>query len=57
MEMGYNRPKLNAIDKINFKGQAILPVCVRSKMDWEARVLLKTDKGTIMAPFRFFTTK
>jgi len=57
MEMGYNRPKLNAIDKTNFKGEAILPVCVRSKMDWEARVLLKTDKGTIMAPFRFFTTK
>lgn len=57
MEMGYNRPKLGAVDKENFKGEAILPVCVRSKMDWEARVLLKTDKGTIMAPFRFFTTK
>lgn len=57
MEMGYNRSKLEAIDKINFKGEAILPVCVRSKMDWEARVLLKTDEGTIMVPFRFFTTK
>lgn len=57
MEMGYNRPKLSAVDKVNFKGEAILPVCVRSKMDWEARVLLKTDSGTIMAPFRFFTTK
>jgi len=57
MEMGYNRPKLGALDKTNFKGEAILPVCVRSKMDWEARVLLKTDKGIIMAPFRFFTTK
>lgn len=57
MEMGYNRPKLEAKDKSQFSGKAILPVCVRSKMDWEARVLLKTKKGVIMVPFRFFTKK
>jgi len=57
MEMGYNRPKLAAKDSSHFKGRAILPVCVRSKMDWEARVLLHTDDGLIMAPFRFFTLK
>ncbi len=57
MEMGYNRPKLEALTKKQFMGKAILPVCVRSKMDWEARVLLTTDKGVVMAPFRFFTNK
>jgi len=57
MEMGYNRPKLKAVDKTHFSGRAILPVCVRTKMDWEARVLLHTEKGLIMAPFRFFTLK
>ncbi len=57
MEMGYNRPKLETENTSHFKGKAILPVCVRSKMDWEARVLLHTEKGLMMAPFRFFTLK
>ena len=57
MDMGYNRPKLEPITKAQFKGRAILPVCVRSKMEWEARVLLQTERGLIMAPFRFFTLK
>lgn len=57
MDMGYNRPKLQAISKTQFKGKAILPVCVRSKMEWEAKVLLQTDHGLIMAPFRFYTLK
>lgn len=60
MEMGYNRSKLEASQdssKNQFTGKAILPVCVRSKMDWEARVLLKTDEGLVMVPFRFFTNK
>ncbi len=57
MDMGYNRPLLKPITKNQFKGKAILPVCVRSKMDWEARVLLQTKRGLIMAPFRFFTLK
>ena len=57
MDMGYNRPKLEPITKNQFKGKAILPVCVRSKMDWEAKVLLETDRGLLMAPFKFFTKK
>lgn len=57
MEMGYNRPALKAVDKTHFSGRAILPVCVRAKMEWEARILLHTKKGLIMAPFRFFTLK
>ncbi len=57
MDMGYNRPKLDSVGKQQFMGRAILPVCVRSKMDWEAKVLLETDRGLLMAPFRFFTHK
>ncbi len=57
MDMGYNRPKLEPVEKQYFMGKAILPVCVRSKMDWEAKVLLQTNRGLIMAPFRFFTKK
>ena len=57
MDMGYNRPELKAVTKQQFMGKAILPVCVRSKMDWEAKVLLQTDRGLLMAPFRFFTHK
>lgn len=57
MEMGYNRPSLSAVTKTHFSGDTILPVCVRAKMDWEARVLLQTKKGVIMAPFRFYTLK
>ncbi len=57
MEMGYNRPALSAITKTHFSGDTVLPVCVRSKMDWEARVLLQTKKGVIMVPFRFYTLK
>ncbi len=57
MDMGYNRPKLEAKNRQHFKGKTIIPVCVRSKMEWEARVLLQTNDGLIMAPFRFFTLK
>lgn len=57
MDMGYNRPQLEPITKNQFKGKAILPVCVRTKMDWEARILLQTERGLLMAPFRFFTLK
>lgn len=58
MDMGYNRSKLiGEPDGRHFKGKAVIPVCVRSKMEWEARVLLHTEQGLIMAPFRFYTLK
>ncbi|MCK5809993.1 MAG: hypothetical protein KAH00_02840 [Cocleimonas sp.] len=57
MDMGYNRSTLDKVDAKNFKGKAVIPVCIRSKMEWEARVILYTDHGLIMAPFRFFTIK
>ena len=57
MNMGYNRPQLKAVGNNRFEGSTILPVCVLQRMEWEARLLLETDKGTIMAPFRFYTDK
>jgi len=57
MNMGYNRPRLNAKGEGRFEGDAIIPVCVRDAMEWEAKVLVRTDKGTVAAPFRFITVK
>ncbi len=57
MEMGFNRAKLTRENNNNFKGSAMLPICSKNKMNWEARVLLQTDKGMVEAPFRFHTLK
>ncbi len=55
MDMGYNRVTLERRHERSFKGPAMLPVCVRASMTWEAKVLLHTPQGLIMAPFRFDT--
>jgi hypothetical protein len=57
MNMGYNRPALAAEDAGRFVGTTVLPVCVRHRMDWEARVLVRTPAGLVAAPFRFATFK
>ncbi len=57
MEMGYNRSKLTEVEKNKFIGTGYLPVCTNKRMDWEARVILQTDEGTVVAPFRFYTVK
>ena len=57
MEMGFNRPKLNKETSNIFKGPAILPICTENIMNWEANVLLQTERGLITAPFRFHTFK
>lgn len=57
MNMGFNRTKLKAADGGKFSGTITLPVCVRNRMDWEAGVMLETDAGIIVAPFRFETVK
>lgn len=56
MNMGYNRTALKG-DAGRYQGEATLPVCVRSRMGWEAKVLLHTDLGIVAAPFRFETFK
>lgn len=57
MNMGFNRPRLEQVAPGRFQGQGMLPVCVRSRMDWEARVLVKTDDGILAVPHRFETFK
>ncbi len=55
MNMGYNRPALTRRAGGRFEGPAMLPVCVRSRMAWEARVLLHTSAGIVAVPYRFET--
>jgi len=57
MDMGINRSVLKAKNTTHYEGEFIIPICVNSRMEWEARVRLKTDDGVLMAPFRFYTTK
>jgi hypothetical protein len=53
MNMGYNRVALKQTQAGRYEGQGILPVCVRSRMGWEAKVMLHTPGGILVAPFRF----
>jgi hypothetical protein len=57
MNMGFNRPTLQAQGAGHYAGEGRLPVCVRDAMQWEARVLVQTDEGLISAPYRFITVK
>lgn len=57
MNMGFNRTRLQAAEVGRYSGSIILPVCVRNRMDWEAKVMVETDAGIIAAPFRFETVK
>lgn len=66
MDMGFNRSTLERADGTDgsdrngapgrvarWRGRAMLPVCVRERMTWEARVLLHDREGVRVAPFRF----
>ena len=55
MNMGFNRAHLDLVGPGEFSGTGVLPVCVRNRMSWEAKVLLHTDEGLLAAPFRFDT--
>jgi hypothetical protein len=58
MDMGYNRVMLDPSPEPGvYTGRGMLPVCVRERMTWEARVLLHWPDGTLAAPFRFETTR
>ncbi|WP_233490291.1 hypothetical protein [Thiocapsa marina] len=57
MNMGYNRTALASVGPGVYEGQGTLPVCVRARMDWEARVLVHTPEGILAAPFRFETRR
>lgn len=53
MNMGLNRPQLQPAGGGRFVGQASLPVCVTGGMDWQATLLIETEKERIAVPFRF----
>ena len=57
MNMGFNRPALEKQQGGLFTGNGMLPVCVRDAMEWEAKVLMHTERGLISAPYRFITVK
>lgn len=57
MNMGFNRPPLEPVAPGHYAGDGMLPVCVRDVMEWEAKVLLYTERGLMVAPFRFSTFK
>ena len=56
MDMGFNRAGLQEREPGLYVGRATLPVCVRKRMEWEARVLVLTARGLVAAPFRFATS-
>jgi hypothetical protein len=57
MNMGYNRPRLQAVGEGRFEGEGLLPVCIRQRMDWEAKLMLDTPDGLLIIPYRFETVK
>lgn len=57
MYMGFNRVGLVEESPGLYQGSGMIPVCVRDRMTWEARVLLRTPRGLLAAPFRFDTVR
>jgi hypothetical protein len=58
MAMGFNRSTLSLdAESGAWMGQGMLPVCVRDRMLWEARVLLHYPDRLLAAPFRFVSLR
>ncbi len=57
MNMGYNRPRLKQVTSGRFEGETMLSVCIRQRMDWEAKVLLYLPDKVLAVPFRFDTIR
>jgi hypothetical protein len=57
MNMGFNRVQLQPQGDGGFAGEGMLPVCVRMRMQWQARVLLETESGLVSADYRFWTAR
>jgi hypothetical protein len=55
MNMGYNRFVLPAAGSNRYEGEGMLPVCVRNRMTWEAKVMIETTNLMYVVPFRFDT--
>ncbi len=57
MNMGFNRAELQPQGEGVFAGKGMLPVCVRERMQWQARVLMETERGLVSADYRFWTAR
>lgn len=57
MNMGLNHADLPTVGEGKFSGTITIPVCIRNSMEWEAKVLLYTQDGIIVTPYRFWTSK
>ena len=57
MEMGFNRVKLEPAGQGIYAANGILPVCVRDAMEWEAKVLIKSENGLSSVAYRFITVR
>lgn len=57
MDMGFNRSELKLAAPNNYIGKFTIPICVNSRMEWEAQVKIETEEGVMMAPFRFYTIR
>lgn len=53
MDMGLNRYRLAPVDEAVWSGEAILPVCVTGRSDWEAVISLHGEDGVSRARFGF----
>lgn len=53
MNMGLNRPRLQAEGNGHFVGEATLPVCITGAMTWQVTLLLDTDRARIAIPLHF----
>jgi len=53
VDMGFYRPELKINNDSLYSGQASLSVCTLDKMLWQATVIVKSEKGMMIAPFRF----
>ena len=54
-QSAFNRSKLTLIKDNQYLGSSVLPICSRSKVQWEAKVLMKIGDDSIVIPFRFHT--
>jgi len=57
MNMGINRYIFKQRQDGSYQATVTLPVCIRNRMEWEAEILLETEQGIIVAPFKFETFK
>ncbi len=55
MDMPYNRSKLTAESEQRFVGDGIIPICIRQAMEWKGTVMVYTEQGLAIAPYRFIT--